>query len=177
MFPLAYFFSFRTYGSWLHGDPRGSVDRRHNQVGDPIIGPLAGLHAYERTLLKTPPVELTSEARSLVLRTITEVCAHRGWTLHAVNPRTNHVHAVVAAPRDPGRVLGDLKAWCTRRLREHGMFGADDPIWAEDGSKRYLRNTSSLADAVDYVLNQQDDQTWRYIPPAVGTQPVAEPRA
>ena len=25
--PLAYFISFRTFGTWLHGDRRGSVDR------------------------------------------------------------------------------------------------------------------------------------------------------
>jgi hypothetical protein len=27
-FPLAYFISFRTYGTWLHGDERGSVNRK-----------------------------------------------------------------------------------------------------------------------------------------------------
>jgi len=26
--PLAYFISFRSYGTWLHGDKRGSIDRK-----------------------------------------------------------------------------------------------------------------------------------------------------
>ena len=28
--PLAYLITFRSYGTWLHGDKRGSVDRFHN---------------------------------------------------------------------------------------------------------------------------------------------------
>jgi hypothetical protein len=35
--PLAYFITFRSYGSWLHGDERGSVDRSHNQYGSPFL--------------------------------------------------------------------------------------------------------------------------------------------
>ena len=33
--PLAYLITFRTYGTWLHGDARGSVDREHNVFGTP----------------------------------------------------------------------------------------------------------------------------------------------
>jgi hypothetical protein len=29
--PLAYLITFRCYGTWLHGDSRGSVDRFHNR--------------------------------------------------------------------------------------------------------------------------------------------------
>jgi hypothetical protein len=28
--PLAYLFTFRCHGTWLHGDERGAVDRFHN---------------------------------------------------------------------------------------------------------------------------------------------------
>ena len=35
--PLAYFISFRGYGTWLHGDQRGSIDRLHNQYRSPYI--------------------------------------------------------------------------------------------------------------------------------------------
>ena len=37
--PLAYLISFRAYGTWLHGDRRGSVDRFHNRYGTPRIPP------------------------------------------------------------------------------------------------------------------------------------------
>ena len=38
-FPLAYLISFRTYGTWLHGDKRGSMDRKHNVYGTSKISP------------------------------------------------------------------------------------------------------------------------------------------
>jgi hypothetical protein len=37
--PLAYLITFRSYGTWLHGDPRGSVDRFHNVYGKPRLPP------------------------------------------------------------------------------------------------------------------------------------------
>ena len=30
--PLAYLITIRTFGTWLHGDPRGSVDRHGRNV-------------------------------------------------------------------------------------------------------------------------------------------------
>ena len=30
-YPFAYFITFTTYGTWLHGDKRKSVDPKHNQ--------------------------------------------------------------------------------------------------------------------------------------------------
>jgi hypothetical protein len=38
-FPLAYLISFRTYGTWLHGDNRGSTSRKQNKYGTPRIAP------------------------------------------------------------------------------------------------------------------------------------------
>jgi hypothetical protein len=37
--PLAYLITFRAYGTWLHGDKRGSVNRFHNRFGTPFIAP------------------------------------------------------------------------------------------------------------------------------------------
>jgi hypothetical protein len=36
---LAYFITFHTYGTWLHGTERGSVDRAHNTLGTPLLPP------------------------------------------------------------------------------------------------------------------------------------------
>ncbi len=38
-FPLAYLITIRCYGTWLHGDERGSVDRKYNRYGTPRIAP------------------------------------------------------------------------------------------------------------------------------------------
>ena len=37
--PLAYLITFRCYGTWLHGDKRGSIDRFHNAHKSPHIKP------------------------------------------------------------------------------------------------------------------------------------------
>jgi hypothetical protein len=40
--PLAHLITFRSYGTWLHGDKRGSVDRFHNQYKSPYLPPDGG---------------------------------------------------------------------------------------------------------------------------------------
>ncbi|WP_206678589.1 transposase [Alienimonas chondri] len=88
---------------------------------------------------------------------IAETCRHRGWELHAVNCRSNHVHAVVTAPGvHPKKVRTDLKAWATRRLRETNV--ARNNWWAERGSVRYINGEDSLAEVVAYVMEAQDRQ-------------------
>ena len=57
--------------------------------------------------------------RNIVERTIREVILYRGWSLHGLNVRTNHVHLVVTADRAPEIVMEQLKAWCSRRLSEY----------------------------------------------------------
>jgi hypothetical protein len=37
-YPLAYHITFGTYGTRLHGDERGTVERAHNVYGEPIVG-------------------------------------------------------------------------------------------------------------------------------------------
>ncbi|HEX3998700.1 MAG TPA: hypothetical protein VHX65_09145 [Pirellulales bacterium] len=55
----------------------------------------AALRMTEQALI------LGDDQRRLVEKVIAEHCAIRHWTLHAVNCRTNHVHAVVSAPGVP----------------------------------------------------------------------------
>jgi len=112
--PMGYFITFRTYGTWLHGDRRGSVDRFHNIYGTPMLPPSPNRERYERQLMKLPPVKLDSRRRAAVDRSLRETCSKRKWKLWASSVRTNHVHSVVTAscrsltvlrvpegPRDP----------------------------------------------------------------------------
>ena len=104
-----YFLTYHTYGTWLHGDERRSVDRRHNIPETETLSPDPGRLAAARELLKHEPTLLDTRRRQIVEATIREVCAHRGWHLHAVNVRTNHVHVVITArcPREgPDRPEG-----------------------------------------------------------------------
>jgi REP element-mobilizing transposase RayT len=82
-------------------------------------------------------------------------CAARGWVLHALNVRTNHVHAVVSAPCLPEVVLRDVKAYATRSLREAGCWTGKRSPWSDGGSTRYLWTENALACAIVYVVERQ----------------------
>jgi len=56
--PMAYLITFRSYGTWLHGDKRGSVDRHHNRYGAPLIPPNKNWLEHNNRLLKNEPVKL-----------------------------------------------------------------------------------------------------------------------
>lgn len=158
--PLAYFLTWSTYGTWLPGDERGWVGYRKGwQLPDPIRKCEAEARMGEDACV------LDCQQRQLVERTISDHCRIRGWELHAVNCRTNHLHVVVAAPIPPKQVQVQLKAWCTRRLKDlesrRRGIGRDDPAlrqqwWAERGSRRWINDHDSLEAAVLYVRDGQD---------------------
>src|SRR5690348_3032028 len=56
--PLAYHITFGTYGTRLHGDQRGTVDRRVNGYGDPIVGSDPSWWEQERDRLRFDPILL-----------------------------------------------------------------------------------------------------------------------
>ena len=155
--PLAYFISFRGYGTWLHGDKRGSIDRFHNAYKSPYLPPNAKWHALNEKQLKRKPFILKAAERRSVYAAIEETCKIRKWFLHAINVRTNHVHSVVSANRKASLVLNAFKANATRQLREDGLWTEPFSPWADKGSKRKLWNEQSVAKAIDYVLNGQGD--------------------
>ena len=155
--PLAYFISFRTYGTWLHGDKRGSIDRFHNVYGTPYIAANPGWESYRRRLLNAKPLVLNPRQRRTVEGTIRETCKIRKWSLLAINVRTNHVHIVVTANTTPEMVLNAFKANGTRRLREERLWASRQSPWAFKGSKRRLWNEKSVERAINYVLFGQGD--------------------
>jgi len=154
--PLAYLVTFRCYGTWLHGDERGSVDRFHNRYQSPYIPADRRRLEQKACKLKSEPVTLDSARRSSAVEAVRETCRLRGWLLRAVNARTNHVHAVVSAGNaEPGRALNALKANATRRMRQDGCWTQARGPWADKGSVRYLWNERSVERAVEYVVAGQ----------------------
>jgi REP element-mobilizing transposase RayT len=155
--PLAYFISIRTYGTWLHGDKRGSIDRFHNRYNTPYIPPNANWHRYNQQQLKARPLILGASQRKSIEAAIRETCKIRKWALRAFNVRTNHVHTVVTANRSAELVRPAFKANATRQLRQDGLWPHEFSPWARKGSKRKLWNEQSVARAIDYVLYGQGD--------------------
>lgn len=154
-FPV-YFLTWTTYGTWLHGDPRGSVDDDHNTPRTDRLPPNEPLHAVQQSRLREPPLILDDHARSIVHNAIEAHAAHRVWHIHALNVRSNHVHAVISAStHTPEIVMSQFKQWSSRLLREHSEFADRKSIWTKMGSTRWINDESSLLKAIDYVLNHQ----------------------
>jgi REP element-mobilizing transposase RayT len=154
--PLAYFLTWTCYGTWLHGDPRGSVDRHRNRYDTPVYDRNSAWSDWSRNKLARPPVTLSSEARTIVEETIEAHCEYRGWSLIVKAVRTNHVHVIATvSDRPPDRAREELMGWCTRRLRERGIFAQKQPVWTEGGSGRQLWTQDALQNAIRYVQDGQ----------------------
>ena len=97
--PLAYLITFRCYGTWLHGNEKGSVDRHRNRYGSPFIRSDPRWRRHNLNSLKEDPVRLTKGQRATVTTAIKDTCELRKWTLYTVNTRTNHCHVVVKLTR------------------------------------------------------------------------------
>jgi len=149
--PVGYFLTWPTYGTWLPGDARGWVRYKAGwQLPDPIREREAQARMAEDACV------LSAEQRQVVEAQIAETIGHRGWTLHVVNCRSNHVHVVVSANvSDPDKIRNDLKAWATRTLRK-SFDSRREKWWAERGSIRYLNNDDDLEAAILYVRDGQD---------------------
>ena len=153
--PLAYLITFRSYGTWLHGDERGSIDRFNNSYGGPYLPPNTAWLRHNRKQLKRPPFTLGARARRSVEKAVRETCSIRRWNFQAFNVRTNHVHIVVTANSKPAQVLNTFKANATRQLRNDQLWQYPFSPWADRGSKIKLWNERSVANAIDYVLHGQ----------------------
>jgi REP element-mobilizing transposase RayT len=149
--PIGYFLTWPTYGTWLPGDARGWVKYKAGwQLPDPLR------EREARTIMAEDACILSGEQRRIVEVQIAETIANRGWTLHAVNCRTNHVHVVVTADvSDPDKIRTALKAWATRALKG-SSDGHREKWWAERGSIRYLNSEDDLETAILYVRDGQD---------------------
>jgi REP element-mobilizing transposase RayT len=176
--PLAFFLTWSTYGTWLPGDDRGWIE---HGCGWQLPDAVRKLEAEAR--MTEDACRLDGEQRDDVERQIAETCKIRGWELHAVNCRSNHAHVVVTADQAPRIVRNQLKAWCTRRLKElemkrrqsrdetRSLFGSASNAstrtrrvseglrenwWAERGSQRFINDLESLEAAIFYVRDGQD---------------------
>ena len=153
--PLAYFLTFSAYGTRLHGDERGTVDREHNTPFEPPLPTNPAWVEAARARMKGQPAYFDESARTIIERSFAETCGYRGWQLLAVHCRTNHVHAVVSAMRPPEMVMHDLKAYATRSLRRANRFEARQPVWASHGSTRYLWTERDVGSACMYTIDGQ----------------------
>ncbi len=160
--PLAYFLTWTTYGTRLHGDPRGTVDEEHNRVGEPVLPFDPARHGFMRTKLAQPPLTLSAAAQVAVQDIVMKHTSLRGWRLLALATPVTHVHVVVDCrvagepmPKDPELVMEEYKSWGTRELRRRGIVGPNRRVWTDHGSTRWINSDQGLHAAIDYVTRLQ----------------------
>jgi len=80
--PLAYLITFRCYGTWLHGEERGSIDRKnYNRYGTADMPANTRVFADEMAELKNPAVcsivlrEMLSSLRSEKSASTARMCS------------------------------------------------------------------------------------------------------
>jgi hypothetical protein len=131
---MRYFITFTCYGTHLHGDECGSVDRHHNIPGNRLAEANPQRVEIKRDQMDQPPYYLNDDRRLIVLTAIREVCQYRNWNLHAAHVRTNHVHAVVETETRPELAMNTFKSYASRALNSLAGDEPDRKRWARHGS-------------------------------------------
>jgi len=143
----AYLFTFACYGTWLHGDPRGSYSR---SLG--FVPPNQHLEAYERSIMTETPYRLTLRAGEVVVASIRQVSEYRGWTLHAAHALPDRVLVVAELDMDPAKALGQFKAYASRNLSDQGIEPGRKKRWARSGNCSKLSDPGAIGRAIRHVL-------------------------
>jgi REP element-mobilizing transposase RayT len=155
--PVTYLITFACYGCHLHGSESGSVDRRHNLPGSPLVAADAKRSSAERLLMNQLHYSMDKRHRETVLAALLSRCPERHWLLLAAHVRTTHVHIVVEADARPERILNDLKSYASRCLNRTGLEETSRKRWARHGSTRWLWKPDNVSAAIRYVIDEQGE--------------------
>jgi REP element-mobilizing transposase RayT len=154
-YPLAYDITFGTYGTRLHGDERGTVDRRMNEPSEPIIGAEPAWEWMEYNRLRFPVREFEIAQRQLVERLLPDVCARGGWQLRVAAAGKDHVHKLLTGEADGEVIHKLLKRWLGQSLASHIPLEPEQTFWAECGSVKWVWTAEYLARVTKYVRDQR----------------------
>ena len=153
---FAYFITFRTYGTWLHGDERSSTSRRNNQFGKPFITPWKPLHDAMKKQMNESPFILNSSHSQTVLQSLMDTCKYNHWVLYAAHVRANHAHIIVQSDVTKEKTMSTLKCYATKNLKKyHRELTHRTHFWSRNGSKKNIWAPESLFPALYYVVKQQ----------------------
>ena len=152
---MTYFITFSCYGSHLHGDEGGSIDRNHNQPGGPARPSERALRQFEQREMTQSPYLLAERRRTIVLTAIIWGCERRRWELFAAHVRENHVHIVVEAFCLREKVAQACKAYASRFLNEAALDAPGRKRWTRHASMKRLHDGKAREEAIRYVAANQ----------------------
>lgn len=154
----AWHITFGTYATRLHGDPRLTVDRDHNQRHGPFVEPSPARQSIATAILSHAPVRLTRPQRVFVEHTIPSVCIRGGWRYDTCACPSDHAHTLLRADdRIHGkRIRHWLKWWLSESLnKEFGLQPGDGAWWAEGGSTKVVHDDDYLRTVTAYIDAQR----------------------
>lgn len=153
--PLGYFLSWATYGTRLHGDPRGTVDRTQTGHRDPILGPDKERWEYEQEKMNFPPVILTREQRLFAESGIPRIWERGLWKYDTCAVAPDHVQVILTSAHQPKAIRRILKRWLGQYLSEKWPLDEGATWWAECGSIKWLIDPAYFQNACGYVSRQR----------------------
>lgn len=152
--------TFTTYGTRLHGDERGTVDRHHNQPSTFTLAPDPSRQATARARMSAEPVVLTPEQRRFLESTLPELCADLGLTHLVSAAAPDHIHLLVQISENTHgkRARALIKRRLTQALDQSWSCPkrADGSSWwSEGGSARAVRDEHYRINAIRYIEDQR----------------------
>lgn len=148
---VTYFITWTTYGTWLPGDGRGW---RKWKTGEQQPQPM--LEDWCRNRMSEKPVLLNEIQQKKVESICRQHAEIRGWDLHAISIRSNHVHLAVTANAEPKKVRDQFKANTTRVLRKDPAPISNKKIWTKGGDISIVDKEEGLEQVVLYITVAQD---------------------
>ncbi|MDX1929320.1 MAG: hypothetical protein SFV81_22525, partial [Pirellulaceae bacterium] len=115
------------------------------------------LESWHRDRLNHDVVFLNNEQRIVAKTEIERFCSRRPWKLWVANPRSTHAHVVVTVKGYHGaKVRDQIKANCTRVIREGWPLFVDRPVWAVGGDWQCVNTEEELEQVILYATEGQD---------------------
>ncbi|MCW5775215.1 MAG: hypothetical protein KIS87_02040 [Phycisphaeraceae bacterium] len=122
--PLAYFLTWTTYGTRLHGDARGTVDCDHNRPGMPFLPEDESRVLAMLEKMSQPQYLMDEDAQAVVQAAIREHAEVKGWHILALATPGTHVlsSSTAAGPACPFHRLSGSCNPSSRGLRERSAL-------------------------------------------------------
>lgn len=140
-----------TYGTWLHGDPRGSW--RHGKLS----GPDPYLEMESRRQMTADAVKLDAVERTIVANEIGQVLKERRHRVFAATVQAMHIHLVFAPlPEDLKIAVARLKRRTAVEVLARRREMADGSVvprslWTAGKFPVFVFDRQHLVNAIEYV--------------------------
>jgi REP element-mobilizing transposase RayT len=124
----------------------------------------------QKRAMKYPPIKFTGVQAACIGRGFATAISESGYQLFACCILPEHVHLVMGVHSRPAtKIIGHLKAYATRQLREEGLHPTGVPsVWARGSWTVYLDTPEDVLRATRYVENNplregKRKQRWSFV--------------